>query len=147
MRVEAQTNTQEYGGRPYGVGLLLIGHDQTGPHVFEASPTGNNYEYFAMSIGSRSQSARTYLEKHLESFSTATLNELILHGVRAIKETLQQDIEIKTENLCVAWVGEGAAECFKLVENEDTAEWVNQLKSETPTVVTEAMEVEPTVAE
>ncbi|KAJ2112262.1 Proteasome subunit alpha type-6, partial [Coemansia sp. RSA 353] len=37
---KAQTNTQEYGRRPYGVGLLVIGHDDTGPHLYEFSPSG-----------------------------------------------------------------------------------------------------------
>lgn len=66
---EAQVNTQEYGRRPYGVGFLVIGQDQSGPHLFEFSPSGNSYEYYAMSIGARSQSAKTYLEKHYESFA------------------------------------------------------------------------------
>ena len=61
-------NTQEYGRRPYGVGLLVIGQDKQGPHLYEFSPSGNSYEYYAMSIGARSQSAKTYPEKHYESF-------------------------------------------------------------------------------
>jgi 20S proteasome subunit alpha 6 len=65
---EAQVNTQEYGRRPYGVGFLVIGQDQSGPHLYEFSPSGNSYEYYAMSIGARSQSAKTYLEKHYKSF-------------------------------------------------------------------------------
>jgi 20S proteasome alpha/beta subunit len=67
--IEAQVNTQEYGRRPYGVGFLVIGQDQSGPHLYEFSPSGNSYEYHAMSIGARSQSAKTYLEKHYESFA------------------------------------------------------------------------------
>ena len=66
---EAQVNTQEYGRRPYGVGFLVVGEDQTGTHLYEISPSGNSYEYYAMSIGARSQSAKTYLEKHFESFA------------------------------------------------------------------------------
>lgn len=66
--LEAQVNTQEYGRRPYGVGFLVIGHDESGPHLYEFSPSGNSYEYYAMSIGARSQSAKTYLEKHYEEF-------------------------------------------------------------------------------
>lgn len=66
---EAQVNTQEYGRRPYGVGFLVIGQDKIGPHLYEFSPSGNSYEYYAMSIGARSQSAKTYLEKHFESFA------------------------------------------------------------------------------
>jgi len=69
---EAQVNTQEYGRRPYGVGFLVIGQDNSGPHLYEFSPSGNSYEYYAMSIGARSQSAKTYLEKHYESFADGT---------------------------------------------------------------------------
>jgi 20S proteasome subunit alpha 6 len=66
---EAQVNTQEYGRRPYGVGFLVIGQDASGPHLYEFSPSGTSYEYYAMSIGARSQSAKTYLEKHYEKFA------------------------------------------------------------------------------
>jgi 20S proteasome alpha/beta subunit len=66
---EAQVNTQEYGRRPYGVGFLVVGLDHTGPHLYEFSPSGTSFEYFAVSIGARSQSAKTYLEKHFESFA------------------------------------------------------------------------------
>ena len=65
---EAQVNTQEYGRRPYGVGFLVIGQDQSGQHLYEFSPSGTSYEYYAMSIGARSQSAKTYLEKHYKEF-------------------------------------------------------------------------------
>ncbi|RSH79546.1 hypothetical protein EHS25_007977 [Saitozyma podzolica] len=65
---KAQMNTQQYGRRPYGVGFLVIGQDETGPHLFEFSPAGTAFEYYAHSIGARSQSAKTYLEKNFESF-------------------------------------------------------------------------------
>jgi 20S proteasome subunit alpha 6 len=102
---KAQVNTQEYGRRPYGVGFLVIGQDQTGPHLFEFSPSGNSYEYFAISIGARSQSAKTYLEKHFESFADCTLEELIKHGLHALRETLQQDKELNINNTSVGIIG------------------------------------------
>jgi 20S proteasome subunit alpha 6 len=76
---EAQVNTQEYGRRPYGVGFLVIGQDQSGPHLYEFSPSGNSFEYYAMSIGARSQSAKTYLEKHYESFADCAIFFHIFH--------------------------------------------------------------------
>ena len=30
---KAQENTQSYGSRPYGVGLLIAGYDETGAHL------------------------------------------------------------------------------------------------------------------
>ena len=74
---EAQVNTQEYGRRPYGVGFLVIGQDSTGPHLYEFSPSGISYEYYAISIGARSQSAKTYLERHFEEFADCTYNAFI----------------------------------------------------------------------
>ncbi|KAF8639709.1 hypothetical protein AX17_000971 [Amanita inopinata Kibby_2008] len=102
---KAQVNTQEYGRRPYGVGFLVIGQDQSGPHLYEFAPSGNSYEYYAMSIGARSQSAKTYLEKHYESFETCSLEELITHGLHALRETLQQDKELNVNNTSIGILG------------------------------------------
>ncbi|KZP13072.1 20S proteasome subunit [Athelia psychrophila] len=102
---KAQVNTQEYGRRPYGVGFLVIGQDQSGPHLYEFSPSGNSYEYYAMSIGARSQSAKTYLEKHYESFADCNLEDLIRHGLHALRETLQQDKELNINNTSIGIVG------------------------------------------
>jgi len=102
---KAQINTQEYGRRPYGVGFLVVGQDKTGPHLYEFSPSGNSYEYYAMSIGARSQSAKTYLEKHYESFADCSLEDLIRHGLHALRETLQQDKELTVKNTTIGVVG------------------------------------------
>ncbi|EMD41011.1 20S proteasome subunit [Gelatoporia subvermispora B] len=102
---KAQVNTQEYGRRPYGVGFLVIGQDKTGPHLYEFSPSGNSFEYYAISIGARSQSAKTYLEKHYEEFMDCSLEELITHGLHALRETLQQDKGLTINNTSIGIVG------------------------------------------
>ena len=58
-----QACTQHASRRPYGVGILLAGVDETGLHLFQVSPTGDSHECEGVGIGSRSQAARTYLEK------------------------------------------------------------------------------------
>ena len=65
---KAQTGTQVMGRRPYGVGLLVAGVDEAGPHVYYICPSSNFYECKCMAIGARSQSARTYLERHKDEF-------------------------------------------------------------------------------
>ncbi|GAA6063589.1 hypothetical protein JCM10212_000193 [Sporobolomyces blumeae] len=102
---KAQINTQHYGHRPYGVGLLVAGYDDKGPHLYEFSPSGNCLEYYAMSIGARSQSAKTYLEAHFATFPDATLDELIKHGLHALRDTLQQDKELTVDNTSLGIVG------------------------------------------
>lgn len=103
---KAQANTQHYGRRPYGVGFLVIGVDDKGVHLYEFAPSGNAYEYFATSIGARAQSARTYLEKSYEKFADdVSLNDLIQHGLHALRDTLQQDKELSIYNTSIAHVG------------------------------------------
>ncbi|KAG6903324.1 hypothetical protein C0995_013077 [Termitomyces sp. Mi166 len=132
---KAQVNTQEYGRRPYGVGFLVIGQDQTGPHLYEFSPSGNSYEYYAMSIGARSQSAKTYLEKHYESFVDASLEDLIRHGLHALRETLQQDKELTINNTSIGVVGPASVHeknvppgnPFRILEGEIIQPFLNSM--------------------
>ncbi len=47
-----------------------------------------------MAIGARSQSARTYLEKNLDKFSDSNEDELIKHCMRALRDTLPNEVEL-----------------------------------------------------
>jgi 20S proteasome alpha/beta subunit len=40
----------------------------SGPHLYETCPSGNFYDYKAQALGSRCQSAKTYLEKKFATF-------------------------------------------------------------------------------
>ncbi|KAJ7533900.1 hypothetical protein O6H91_13G069700 [Diphasiastrum complanatum] len=101
---KAQVCTQRSWKRPYGVGLLVAGVDQTGPHLYQNCPSGNYFEYIAFAIGSRSQAAKTYLERKYETFSESSREGLIRHALLAVKESLQ-DEELTTSNCSVAVVG------------------------------------------
>lgn len=131
---KAQINTQHYGKRPYGVGLLVAGVDEQGPHLFEFQPSGMTEEMMAFAIGARSQMARTYLEKNLDKFQDCTREELIRHGLRALKESLVQDRELTVDNTSVATVGtvkgeDGLAvvEPFKVFDGQDVVAWIESV--------------------
>lgn len=123
----AQTNTQHYGKRPYGVGLLVAGVDELGPHLFEFLPSGMTQEMLACAIGARSQMARTYLERHLEEFADCDRDQLIKHGLLALKESLAQDKELTVDNTTLAVIGivpkdgRKRLEAFKLYDGQDIA--------------------------
>ncbi|KAH8821419.1 nucleophile aminohydrolase [Xylogone sp. PMI_703] len=147
----AQTNTQHYGKRPYGVGLLVAGVDETGPHLFEFQPSGLTQEMSACAIGARSQMARTYLERNLEKFEDCGREELIKHGLSALKESLAQDRELTVENTSVAVTGlvdvEGKGktiENFKLYDGQETKVWVDLVadSAEGQETTGESMEVD-----
>lgn len=131
---KAQVNTQHYGKRPYGVGLLVAGVDDRGPHLFEFQPSGMTEEMVAFAIGARSQMARTYLEKNIDVFASADREELIRHGLKALKESLVQDRELTVENTSVAIVGivkaaDGSkkAEPFKVYDGQDVSAWIESV--------------------
>ena len=50
-----------------------------------------------MAIGARSQSARTYLEKNLDEFADSDLEALVAHGLRALRDTLPNEVELSNK--------------------------------------------------
>lgn len=129
---KAQINTQVYGKRPYGVGLLIAGVDETGPHLFEFQPSGMTEEMTAFAIGARSQMARTYLERNVESFADCSREELVQHGLKALRESLAQDKELTVENTSVGLVsakteGQKGIETFKLYEEFEVKQWIDSV--------------------
>jgi len=54
-----------------------------------------------MAIGARSQSAKTYLERHLEEFAGSDLEALVAHGLRALRDTLPSEVELNTKVNCI----------------------------------------------
>lgn len=139
----AQTNTQQYGRRPYGVGLLIAGVDARGPHLFEFQPSGVTQEMVACGIGARSQMARTYLERNLDEFEGSSREELIRHALRSLKESLAQDKGLTVDNTSLGISGIG--EDFKLYEGQDIAEFLEttfENKEQEPAAGGEGMEVD-----
>ncbi|CAM0134886.1 unnamed protein product [Umbelopsis sp. WA50703] len=122
---KAQKRTVGYGERPFGVGLLVIGYDETGPHLYECSPSANNLEYYAMSIGARSQSAKTYLESKYTEFEDASLDDLVKHGLQALRDTLQQDKELSIENTSLGVVGKDRD--FEIIEGEALQRYLDMI--------------------
>ncbi|KAL9097755.1 MAG: hypothetical protein Q9165_000081 [Trypethelium subeluteriae] len=140
----AQINTQQYGKRPYGVGLLIAGVDATGPHLFEFQPSGVTQEMVACGIGARSQMARTYLERNLEQFEGSSREELVRHALRALKESLSQDKELTVDNTSLGVVGTGdAKERFRLFEGAEIHSWLETtFENQAPTQEGEGMDVD-----
>ena len=50
-----------------------------------------------MAIGARSQSAKTYLERHLDEFVDSDLDALVAHGLRALRDTLPNEIQLNNK--------------------------------------------------
>ncbi|KZV14508.1 proteasome subunit alpha type-1-B-like [Dorcoceras hygrometricum] len=122
---KAQVCTQRSWKRPYGVGLLVGGLDESGAHLFYNCPSGNYFEYQAFAIGSRSQAAKTYLERKFESFMESSRDDLIKDALFALRETLQG--EKLTSSTCTISVL-GVGEAFHILEQETVQALISEFE-------------------
>lgn len=125
---KSQVPTQRYGRRPFGVGLLVAGYDEQGPHIYQTCPSANFFDCKAMAIGARLQSARTYLERNLSVFPDASLVELIKHGLRALRDTLPQDMELTTKNCSIGIVGKDTK--FTIYDDNEVEQYIKLIEGE-----------------
>ncbi|KAI3633350.1 hypothetical protein MIR68_008297 [Amoeboaphelidium protococcarum] len=156
---KAQSNTQGYGSRPFGVGFLVVSYDDGVPHIYEFMPSGNVFDYYANAIGGRSQSCRTYLEKHFDKLEQCNLDQLINHALLALREAIpaassqasgddkdaaskKDESEMKPEDVGIAIVGKDRK--FAKLSDSEVERYVVGLPENTSraTAATTAMDVD-----
>ncbi|GFO03533.1 proteasome subunit alpha type [Plakobranchus ocellatus] len=125
---KSQIPTQRYGRRPFGVGLLVAGYDALGPHIYQTCPSANYYDCKAMAIGARSQSARTYLEKHLDVFPDCSLEELAKHGLRALRDTLPSEVDLTLKNCSIGIACKDKK--FAILDDDDVSPYLALIEGE-----------------
>jgi len=122
----SQSKTQNASKRPYGVGMLVVGCDEQGPHIYETCPSGNYFEYFSMAIGGRCTSAKTYLEKHFESFPKTGADDLVKHACEALNKTLASDQTLTTKNVSIVVIGK--TDKYREVPAEEVQKFLDGLE-------------------
>lgn len=123
-----QRCTQTYIRRPYGVGMLLASYDATGAHLFQTCPSGNYYDCMAMAIGSRCQSAKTYLERHHKNMDDMSSDDLIKHALKALSSCVSGEKELDKENAGIAIVGKDQK--FKVLSPEEIQVYLDSIDVE-----------------
>lgn len=123
MSKKAQVKTCNSSKRPFGVGLLVGSIDEAGTHLFETCPSGNYFEYVAMAIGDRCQSAKTYLEKNFEQFNGKTLDQLIKEGINALRASAQ-DTDLTEHNVTIGVLGKDTP--YKALSAEELRQHLSQ---------------------
>lgn len=84
--------TQYAGVRPYGVGLLIGGTDETGPKLYETEPSGTMIEWKAQAIGRGAEKAKKILNKdYKENMSLREGGELILKALAAAEKSVSPE--------------------------------------------------------
>lgn len=123
-----QRCTQTYVRRPYGVGLLIGAVDATGPHLYETEPSGAFNEFTAMAIGARAQSVKTYLEKYLDQFADAPVDELVKHALKALSGSVQSDKQLEASNSCVVVIGPNQS--YTMLEDAEIQPYLDAIELE-----------------
>ncbi|KAF5402436.1 Proteasome endopeptidase complex [Paragonimus heterotremus] len=90
-------------------------------------PSSNAYDCKSIAIGSRSQSARTYLERHLDEINTSSLDDLICHGLKALNGTLPNEVEITTKNCSLGIVGKSRD--FTIYEDDSIEKFLKMFEA------------------
>lgn len=96
--------------------------DESGAHLYYNCPSGNYFEYQAFAIGSRSQAAKTYLERRFANFKDSSREDLIKDALIATRETLQGE-KLRSSICTVAVVG--AEEPFHILDQETVQQLID----------------------
>uniref|UniRef100_F1L3M2 Proteasome subunit alpha type n=1 Tax=Ascaris suum TaxID=6253 RepID=F1L3M2_ASCSU len=127
IQLKLQANTQHYGRRPFGVGLVIAGYDERGAHIVKTDPSAEVVETLASSIGARSQSARTFLERHLDEFANANIDRLVELALLALRDTLPAEDNLSKKNTTIAIVGKDMP--FKVMDDDDVQPFLDRIAS------------------
>ena len=77
-----------------------------------------------MAIGAKCQSAKTYLEKNFDGFDSISRDELITHGLKALKASAQEN-ELTVHNVSVGVVS--LDEKFHLLNEADLSQFLSKV--------------------
>jgi len=109
-----QRFTQVAGIRPYGVGLLMAGMDNSEPRLFETDPSGAIREWKAHAIGRGSRAAEKILQsEYRDGMSKEKAMELAIKALRA------GEPNISAKNVEIGVVENGK---FQLLNKKEIAE-------------------------
>lgn len=86
------------------------------------------YDCRAMAIGSRSQSARTYLERNIDAFASCDKESLIRHALLALRECLPTDASLTADNTTVAVASPDAP--IAILNDEDAEPYIALVKDD-----------------
>lgn len=88
--------TQYAGVRPYGVGLLIGGVDDTGPGLYETEPSGTMIEWKAQAIGRGAEKAKkVFLKEYKDYMDIKSGVKLLLKALKAGEKDAQpENVEI-----------------------------------------------------
>eukprot|EP00897_Mesotaenium_endlicherianum_P005783 jgi/Mesen1/5232/ME000026S04532 len=105
--------------RPFGVALLIAGHDKRGPCLYHTDPSGTFVRYEAKAIGAGSEGAQTNLQEHFQK--DMTLKEAETLALSTLKQVMEE--KVTSTNVDIASV----APTYHLYTKQEVEQVISQL--------------------
>lgn len=103
-----QEYTQSGGVRPFGVSLLIVGVDETGPSLYQVDPSGAFWAWKASSIGKNMVNSNSFLEKRYSE--ELELEDAIHTAILTLKEGFEGQMTASNIQIGVASAATGKFE-------------------------------------
>jgi 20S proteasome subunit alpha 2 len=112
-----QEYTQSGGVRPFGVSLLIIGVDQTGPSLYQVDPSGAFWAWKASTIGKNMINANSFLEKRYSE--DLEIEDAVHTAILTLKEGFEGQMTAENIQIGVANVDSGKFEILNACQVQD----------------------------
>eukprot|EP00300_Choanocystis_sp_HF-7_P008839 c16135_g2_i2.p1 GENE.c16135_g2_i2~~c16135_g2_i2.p1 ORF type:complete len:158 (-),score=35.72 c16135_g2_i2:235-708(-) len=117
-----QEFTQSGGVRPFGISLLVAGHDATGPHLYQVDPSGSYWPWKASAIGKHMVNAKTFLEKRYNE--DMELEDAIHTAILTLKEGFEG--QMTETNIEVAVVDSSGK--FRVLTAQEVGDYLREVE-------------------
>lgn len=114
-----QEFTQSGGVRPFGVSLLICGHDHDGPQLYQVDPSGAFFGWRASAIGKNFTAAKTFLEKRYSE--EMELEDAVHTALLTLREGFDGEMTSKNIEVAVA-----DAKGFKVLSASEVADYLEE---------------------
>ncbi|KAH8095698.1 threonine-type endopeptidase [Aureococcus anophagefferens] len=146
MRTECLNHRYVYGAPLQGARLVLdIADKYQRCTQMYTCPSGNYNEYVAVAIGARAQSAKTYLEKHVDAFKGCGVDELCKHALKGLAGCVAGDKELDAASASLAIVSFDAAAgeaATQIIEDGDVQKYLDTVEIDAAAAQAENMAVD-----
>merc|ERR1711935_202145 len=117
-----QKYTQSGGVRPFGISMLICGHDSDGtPRLFQTDPAGTYSEWKANTTGRQSKTIREFLEKNYKD--NASEKDCVTLTIQSLMEV----VESGSKNIEVAVLRPGQA--LQVLPEDEVEEYCKKIEA------------------
>jgi len=118
-----QEFTQSGGVRPFGVSVLIAGHDHNGYQLFQVDPSGVCFRWKAGAIGKNMNAAKGFLEKRYNA--EVDIEDAIHTAILVLKDSFDGELTEKNFEIGVVKDSDGS---FRALEEGELKDYLKEVE-------------------